>query len=123
MRSEVRVFPGPPGPGISDRLLAWGEPAGISVPTGAIAQLGERVLCKHEVVGSIPSGSTRDQLLAWGEPSGIRDQKVSPGRFESPAGIWTETAFRAFVRTMEFAVRLGPGRRFGLLLQAGFSTS
>ncbi len=26
--------------------------------TGAIAQLGERVLCKHEVVGSIPSGST-----------------------------------------------------------------
>ena len=28
-------------------------------PKGAIAQLGERVLCKHEVVGSIPSGSTR----------------------------------------------------------------
>ncbi len=27
-------------------------------PKGAIAQLGERVLCKHEVVGSIPSGST-----------------------------------------------------------------
>ena len=26
--------------------------------SGAIAQLGERVLCKHEVVGSIPSGST-----------------------------------------------------------------
>ena len=30
--------------------------AGIKI--GAIAQLGERVLCKHEVVGSIPSGST-----------------------------------------------------------------
>ena len=29
-----------------------------AVPIGAIAQLGERVLCKHEVVGSIPSGST-----------------------------------------------------------------
>ena len=28
------------------------------VSLGAIAQLGERVLCKHEVVGSIPSGST-----------------------------------------------------------------
>ena len=26
---------------------------------GAIAQLVERVLCKHEVVGSIPSGSTK----------------------------------------------------------------
>jgi hypothetical protein len=29
-----------------------------SSPKGAIAQLVERVLCKHEVVGSIPSGST-----------------------------------------------------------------
>ena len=27
-------------------------------PEGAIAQLGERLLCKQEVVGSIPSGST-----------------------------------------------------------------
>ena len=31
---------------------------------GAIAQLGERVLCKHEVVGSIPSGSTTLRLKA-----------------------------------------------------------
>jgi hypothetical protein len=30
---------------------------------GAIAQLGERVLCKHEVVGSIPTGSTSRTLL------------------------------------------------------------
>jgi hypothetical protein len=28
------------------------------MPGGAIAQLGERLLCKQEVVGSIPSGST-----------------------------------------------------------------
>jgi hypothetical protein len=33
---------------------------------GAIAQLGERVLCKHEVVGSIPSGSTI--FVGGGEP-------------------------------------------------------
>ena len=26
--------------------------------SGAVAQLGERLLCKQEVVGSIPSGST-----------------------------------------------------------------
>jgi hypothetical protein len=34
---------------------------------GAIAQLGERMLCKHEVVGSIPSGSTtlRPSGFAW----------------------------------------------------------
>ena len=30
---------------------------------GAIAQLGERLLCKQEVVGSIPSGSTRRRRL------------------------------------------------------------
>ena len=30
---------------------------------GAIAQLGERLLCKQEVVGSIPSGSTRLDLV------------------------------------------------------------
>src|SRR5829696_2952257 len=35
-------------------------------PNGAIAQLGERVLCKHEVVGSIPSGSTRSRGGARG---------------------------------------------------------
>jgi hypothetical protein len=34
---------------------------------GAVAQLGERVLCKHEVVGSIPSSSTTP--LPWGEVS------------------------------------------------------
>jgi hypothetical protein len=27
-------------------------------PNGGVAQSGERVLCKHEVVGSIPSAST-----------------------------------------------------------------
>ena len=48
MRSVVRVYPGPPLSGI-DRA---------SPPDGAIAQLGERLLCKQEVVGSIPSGST-----------------------------------------------------------------
>ena len=31
---------------------------------GAIAQLGERLLCTQEVVGSIPSGSTIIQVAA-----------------------------------------------------------
>ena len=34
----------------------------VRVRCGAIAQLGERLLCKQEVVGSIPSGST----TSWG---------------------------------------------------------
>ena len=43
---------------------------------GAIAQLGERVLCKHEVVGSIPSGSTSfrwPSQLRLKEPIDARD--------------------------------------------------
>jgi hypothetical protein len=39
---------------------------GLYTVWGAIAQLGERVLCKHEVVGSIPSGST--SAGAWFVP-------------------------------------------------------
>ena len=42
MRSDVQLVPGPP----------------LDPRYGAVAQLGERVLCKHEVVGSIPIGST-----------------------------------------------------------------
>ena len=40
MGSLVQIQPGPPD-------------------TGGLAQLGERLLCKQDVVGSIPSSSTR----------------------------------------------------------------
>ena len=62
---------------------------------GAIAQLGERVLCKHEVVGSIPSGSTilrraggamQDALRSLGEggpqPRDRGTQDSAPGSRE-----------------------------------------
>ena len=43
---------------------------------GAIAQLGERLLCKQEVVGSIPSGSTnfdaRYRPLAYSSASVLK---------------------------------------------------
>ena len=65
MRSEVQIFPGPPplgvGPGdrpVGASALLVLQPQVRAIRIGAIAQLGERVLCKHEVVGSIPSGST-----------------------------------------------------------------
>jgi hypothetical protein len=75
VRSEVQIFPGPPTfaadaasvgtPTFEPRRL----PAVVSakagaLTVGAIAQLGERLLCKQEVVGSIPSGSTRRLLEA-----------------------------------------------------------
>jgi hypothetical protein len=40
---------------------------------GAIAQLGERLLCKQEVTGSIPVGSTRFSSM---EPSAKRNFTV-----------------------------------------------
>ena len=45
----------PPAPEATNRSTEHGP---LGCAQGAIAQLGERVLCKHEVVGSIPSGST-----------------------------------------------------------------
>ncbi len=37
--------------------------ADVRVPFGALAQLGEHLLCKQGVVGSIPTGSTMFGLL------------------------------------------------------------
>ena len=54
---------------------------------GAIAQLVERVLCKHEVVGSRPSGSTifMDVLLKSLSDCEWNEQVSSlPG----PFGVW-----------------------------------
>ena len=39
--------------------------------------MGERVLCKHEVVGSIPSSSTTP--LPWGEVSSRYDRLMQEG--------------------------------------------
>jgi hypothetical protein len=47
VRSEVQIFPGPP---VSD----------ISILNGAVAQLGEHLLCKQGVAGSSPVSSTND---------------------------------------------------------------
>ena len=51
----VRIHPDPPN---DTRPGSNGFP-GCPVQYGAIAQLGERLLCKQEVTGSIPVGSTR----------------------------------------------------------------
>jgi hypothetical protein len=78
VRSEVQVLPGPPSLlassaggdirrlGFSRHQARWpvglaelrsvGEPSFETL--GAVAQLGEHLLCKQGVVGSIPSGST-----------------------------------------------------------------
>ena len=57
MRSAVRICPGLPPP-LSPGRGSPTAPVRTGSHHGAIAQSVERVLCKHEVVGSIPSGST-----------------------------------------------------------------
>jgi hypothetical protein len=69
VRSEVQVFPGPPPYALSRcgwqaiRQAVRGPCPLKPSAKGGVAQLGERVLCKHEVVGSIPSASTTLALL------------------------------------------------------------
>ncbi len=52
MRSEVQILSGPP--------------LSKQIGLGALAQLGEHLLCKQGVIGSIPIGSTSQSLRATG---------------------------------------------------------
>ena len=58
----VRIHPDPP----HQRSEVRGRVTGNRNDSGAVAQLGERLLCKQEAVGSIPSGST-SQVTEVGE--------------------------------------------------------
>ena len=68
----VRIHPDPPiqaSTGTVPKGALNGYPVVRSVvrQDGAVAQLGERLLCKQEVVGSIPSSST--STWAWPQTS------------------------------------------------------
>ena len=58
-----------------------GEAAETARRNGALAQLGERVLCKHEVTGSIPVGSTSS--VGSVEATGHRPEHCGPN-----TGAW-----------------------------------
>ena len=47
------------------------DPSRFFEPGGALAQLGERLLCKQDVVGSIPSGSTIAAHDCCASPDGV----------------------------------------------------
>ena len=68
MGSEVQVFPGPPFAYANEGLGRWNEADAERCRTriypgdradGAVAQLGEHLLCKQGVSGSIPLSSTK----------------------------------------------------------------
>ena len=71
--------------------------------SGAIAQLGERLLCKQEVVGSIPSGSTSgvcDRLLVRkkNENSPCKALRSRSRRMRVLSDIVKRRSFRANVK-------------------------
>ena len=56
MRSVVQIYLGPPVLGVA---LVGGEDSGA----GGVAQLGERLPCTQEVIGSIPFTSTSIKVV------------------------------------------------------------
>jgi hypothetical protein len=77
VRSEVQILPGPP---------FRCQRSAVSLEGGGVAQLGERLLCKQEVSGSIPLTSTRFRSarktragdLRWiGRSNGLRRRLAS----------------------------------------------
>ena len=70
----VRIHPDPP-PQLRGQASAGkagqapARPARGEAGSGAVAQLGERLLCKQEAVGSIPSSSTNQESEVRGQKS------------------------------------------------------
>jgi hypothetical protein len=120
----VRVHPDPPDPD----FLA-----------GAIAQLGERLLCKQEVTGSIPVGSTRisdgsDEIQREAPPRARfavsfrifrllfnNSEEVKRTRFSQAGFVWVRdciTEHRGFVglgayQALSMVLCLAPSRAQG----------
>ncbi len=69
---------------------------------GAVAQSGERVLCKHEVVGSIPSSSTNEQYpsVPMGKYTPAKDSswKVEASKNFTVAPAYNKGAYQVIPR-------------------------
>ena len=104
--------------------IGWRE----QTKKGAIAQLGERLLCKQEVVGSIPTGSTshisRPLLAVRGKcprhqaaPQASMSTCLTPEGFracpEHRRRLFSDIVKREFIRSPPGLV---PGRLSGIML-------
>ena len=117
----VRIHPGPPA--YRRRLCGnrhWCDSCDFPVfGIGALAQLGERLLCKHQVIGSIPIGSTKSQeerrtsearVALFQDRPALRSAPIRRG-FAATDGLAGETRYphnlemkrngSAFVRKLE----------------------
>ena len=102
----------PPGGGTN---FPWGRCLFGSASVGAVAQLGERLLCKQEVIGSIPFGSTNrvgpnglipNGLIPNGLISGDRTGEVEP--LDGFAVLAVPIGFAALAAPIGFAVLAVP---------------
>ena len=71
----VRIHPDPPG--VLRRCAAG--PGGVRRSAGAVAQLGERLLCKQEVIGSIPFSSTNKGGVHFNQYDEFRAHRQAQG--------------------------------------------
>jgi hypothetical protein len=103
VRSEVQILPGPPRLAQEAACGLDGRPRSAELfepelgeprPAGGVAQLGERLLCKQEVDGSIPFTSTR---VFFAQPGLCRARGIGRSGEEEFAG--------GFVGGRSFAVR------------------
>ena len=74
MRSVVQLYPGPPESGFEFHVSGFEyaakdlaahlklETRNLKLRVGAVAQLGERLVCNQEATGSIPVSSTNLML-------------------------------------------------------------
>ena len=94
MRSEVQIFPGPPC--VPERIR------------GAVAQLGERGLCKPEVVGSNPISSTNMVMAGGSERTSMAETFRTRSGIDHPLSTRRTLALGA-TRNSGFALgRFGP---------------
>jgi hypothetical protein len=86
--SLVQIQPDPPGSRFTTRDR-----------DGAVAQLGEHLLCKQGVVGSIPISSTTSE---------IRSQGTGNSSCALTSGFWSFEVSRLFFNKLEEVKRLDP---------------
>ena len=77
----VRIHPDPP----RSRSRSHESGEASREASGAVAQLGERLLCKQEVVGSIPSSSTSQVAIG---SSGQSKQAYRLRTTAFSSGVW-----------------------------------
>ena len=93
MGSEVQIFPDPPTPIKQWRRRKWTTDI-LKQSRGAVAQLGEHLLCKQGVTGSIPVSSTSFPLPVQCNATTRGHTDVCPGVVSLCRCVFTGVLFK-----------------------------